>query len=278
MESNFSISFPLSEPKREAPVVSAAPFKSSFSKKLYQNAFRTNSWKTLLTQEPMGLPEEFFKLSGEPVTSTPQPYSIDALLSSSSFVKSESSPISSYDEGDRVEKMEKFPNDKVTDFKHVIYNLLVDAYNAGNPSDHLVYPCTVEMSEKVRNGFQFNDNMDPERRIPELYGHHIHQSRLEHENQQSPFIQDIYKYYLRAGVELLSKYFEKCGRFTFLYDEETPLFIPGGALRDAEQRMKKMRTRARKRERENADNTSPKRKNSKVPYFVKCGLKKSAKS
>jgi len=179
--------------------------------------------------------------------------------------------------------MEKFPEDKVSDFKHVIYNLLVDGYNSGNPTSFLVFPRKVEVAGRTKHGFQFNNDMDPDKRIPELYGLHIHQSRLEQENQNSPFIQDLYKFYLRAGVELLGKYFEKIGKYTFLYDDELPLFEAGGSLRDAEQRIKKMRTRARKRERETVPDPDAnttygafrKKKGSsrKIPYYVKCGLK-----
>jgi len=80
------------------------------------------------------------------------------------------------------------------------------------------------------------------------------------ENQESIFIQDLYKFYLRAVLELLAKYFEKCDKYTFL-DDDAPLFVPGTSLKEAEARMKTMRTRARKRKNANRESKKPVRKN-----------------
>jgi len=223
-----------------------------------------------------------------PIPEARSSHSIVSLLKKSEEEKSNGFPQAKQQNETHVKpeiffRMEKFPEDKVSDFKHVIYNLLVDGYNSGNPKNFLVFPCKLEVAGRSKHGFQFNNDMDPDKRIPELYGLHIHQSHLEQENQNSPFIQDLYKFYLRAGVELLGKYFEKIGKYTFLYDDELPLFESGGSLRDAEQRIKKMRTRARKRERDtipSPDSPNPygafrKKKGSsrKIPYYVKCGLK-----
>ncbi len=68
---------------------------------------------------------------------------------------------------------------------------------------------------------------------------------LEKEDQESIFIQDLYKFYLRASVELLSKYFEKRDKYTYLY-EDIALFIAGNSLEEAEERIRNMKTRARK--------------------------------
>jgi len=51
---------------------------------------------------------------------------------------------------------------------------------------------------------------------------------------------------LRASVELLSKYFEKRDKYTYLY-EDVPLFLPNGTLEQAEERIRNMKTRARKK-------------------------------
>lgn len=137
----------------------------------------------------------------------------------------------------------------MSDLKHVIYNLLVDNYN--NPSIHsLVQPYTTKLNGVVRCGFAFNDRCDPDKKLAELYAQHIRKGRLEEQDYSNPFIQDLYKFYLRACVELLAKYFEKTSRdkYTFLYEEdEAPLFVPGGSLEEAEKRIRHMKTRARKR-------------------------------
>jgi len=146
--------------------------------------------------------------------------------------------------------MELFPADKVSDFKHVIYNLLVENYNLPNKTEvPFLEACAVQFEGQIRHGFRFNENAreHPDKKLPELYAYHIRKGRLDLEDQNSIFIQDLYKFYQRACLELLGKYFQKIDKYTFLYDDETPLFVPGTSLKQAEERMKKMRTRARKR-------------------------------
>jgi len=141
--------------------------------------------------------------------------------------------------------MEKFPLDKVSDFKHVIYNLLVDHHN--NPEMvPFIEPISMVLDGETRTGFRFPENFSPEKKLPELYAQHIRRARLDLEHQDSIFIQDLYKFYLRAVLELLAKYFEKCDKYTFL-DDDAPLFVQGTSIKEAEARMKTMRTRARKR-------------------------------
>jgi len=154
--------------------------------------------------------------------------------------------------------MEKFPLDKVSDFKHVIYNLLVDHYN--NPElVPFIEPVQIVLDGEVRTGFRFPENYNPEKKLPELYAQHIRRARLDLENQDSIFIQDLYKFYLRAVLELLAKYFEKCDKYTFL-DDDAPLFVPGTSLKEVEARMKTMRTRARKRKSASRESKKPARK------------------
>jgi hypothetical protein len=154
--------------------------------------------------------------------------------------------------------MEKFPLDKVSDFKHVIYNLLVDHHN--NPElVPFIEPVQLVLDGDVRTGFRFPELYNPEKRLPELYAQHIRRARLDLENQDSIFIQDLYKFYLRAVLELLAKYFEKCDKYTFL-DDDAPLFVPGTSIKEAEARMKTMRTRARKRKSASRDAKKKSRK------------------
>jgi len=122
----------------------------------------------------------------------------------------------------------------------------VDNFNNPSKADQaLVHPCTVEDRGVKRYGFTFNMRQHPEKRLPELYSFHIRKARLDLEDTSSIFIQDLYKFYLRAALELLSKYFEKRSKWTFLYDSPEPLFEPGITLEQAEERIRNMKTRAR---------------------------------
>jgi hypothetical protein len=141
--------------------------------------------------------------------------------------------------------MQPFSTEKVNDFKHVIYNLLVDNYNNPHKSNFVI-PITIEENGVVRTGFCFNEAENPEKRLPELYAQHIRKARLEQEDISSVFVHDLYKFYLRASVELLSKYFEKRDKYTYLY-EDSPLFLMNDTLERAEERIRNMKTRARKK-------------------------------
>lgn len=155
--------------------------------------------------------------------------------------------IPSTSEQQEVHLMASFPPESLQDFKHVLYNLLVEQHN--NPSaSTFLQSCTMEEDGVIRHGFRFNSRQNPEKKLPELYAQHIRKARLDCEDQSSVFIQDLYKYYLRACVELLSKYFEKRDKYTYLYDD-IPLFVTGETLDQAEERIKTMKTRARKKRR-----------------------------
>jgi len=156
-------------------------------------------------------------------------------------------------ENEGVKLMKGFPAEKTENFKHVIYNLLVESYNSNSASHCLVLPCTLNVSGMDRHGFKFNESLDPDKKLPELYALHIRHARLDLQDQDSVFIQDLYKFYLRYALELLGKYFEKApgnsgNKYTFLYDCDNPLFIAGEPLRVAEKRIRDMKTRARKRD------------------------------
>jgi len=141
--------------------------------------------------------------------------------------------------------MQAFPLEKVNDFKHVIYNLLVEYHNNPHKSN-FVQTCNIEDNGVMRTGFCFNEAENPEKKLPELYAQHIRKARLDQEDISSVFVHDLYKFYLRASVELLSKYFEKRDKYTYLY-EDVPLFIQNGSLEQAEERIRNMKTRARKK-------------------------------
>lgn len=142
-------------------------------------------------------------------------------------------------------KMDAFPPENVQDFKHVLYNLLVENHNHPG-AQTFVQPCVMNIDGVQRQGFRFNSRQNPEKKLPELYAQHLRKARLDWEDQNSVFIQDLYKYYLRACVELLSKYFDKRDKYLYLYDD-MPLFIPGESLEKAEERLRNMKTRARKK-------------------------------
>jgi len=141
--------------------------------------------------------------------------------------------------------MESFGESELTDFKHVVYNLLVANHNYG---ETLAMPCILldQVTGRFRTGFRFDENRGPDKRLPELYAQYVRKAQLDQEDPSNVLIQDVYKYYLRACVELLGKYFDKRDKFTYLYDE-VPLFVPNGSLADAEKRIRSMKTRARRR-------------------------------
>eukprot|EP01118_Nematostelium_gracile_P003620 TRINITY_DN1418_c0_g1_i1.p1 TRINITY_DN1418_c0_g1~~TRINITY_DN1418_c0_g1_i1.p1 ORF type:complete len:243 (+),score=45.61 TRINITY_DN1418_c0_g1_i1:68-730(+) len=161
-------------------------------------------------------------------------------------------------------EMEYFPPEKVDNFKHVIYNLLVEHYNSKFPDSCLVAPCVIMIDNQRINGFQFLKSQNPDKKIPELYAIHARNARLDLQSPDSVFIQDCYKFYLRSALELLGKYFTKSpilpesARYAYIYDDDCPLFIPGGSLKDAEERITKMKTRARKRSDSNGTKNPPK--------------------
>jgi len=166
-------------------------------------------------------------------------------LSSHALAPSEKEDILAIPPSPNRKPMEPFPPEKVSDFKHVIYNLLVENYN--NPTKAtFCQPCTFVEGGMKRVGFFFNPKENPEKKLPELYSLHIRKARLDIQDQNSVLIQDLYKFYLRAAVELLGKYFLKRGKYTYLYDD-IPLFQPGSSLKATEERLRAMKTRARKR-------------------------------
>lgn len=137
-----------------------------------------------------------------------------------------------------------FEQSSISNFKHVMYNLLAQAHLDPN-GIHLVEPITLTINGRDRKGFRFNGLLEPEKRLAELYAFHIHKRALDQEQMADVFIQDLYRFYARSCVELLSKYFQKLDRFTYIYEEE-PLFQPGETLIEAKERLSRLQTRSRK--------------------------------
>jgi len=145
----------------------------------------------------------------------------------------------------RSPRMHSFPPSQVKDWKHVIYNLLVENYNSED-KDTLVQPFEVLINGTLRKGFKFNQKHNPGKKLAELYTLHMRHARLDLEDQNSVFVQDLYKFYLRSAFQLLAQYFEKYDQYTYLYTDEA-LFVPGESLEEANARIKRMGTRTRKK-------------------------------
>jgi len=132
--------------------------------------------------------------------------------------------------------MEPFPDHRVVHWKYVLYNLLVEHYNSDDKNT-LAVPCEVTKSGKSLKGFSLNQAHDPKKRLAELYSLYVRKEDLASEDYSSPFIQDLYKYYLRCALQLMNKFFIKAGPWTYLYDEVI-LFVPEEDLNAAEMRLR----------------------------------------
>jgi hypothetical protein len=82
--------------------------------------------------------------------------------------------------------------------------------------------------------------------LSELYALYMRKGDLSAEDKSSVFTQDLYRYYLRSGVEVLSKYFEKVDKYKYMYFD-VPLFVPGETLVRAEERINSISSRERQR-------------------------------
>jgi len=144
--------------------------------------------------------------------------------------------------------MDFFPAQLVTDIKHVIYNLFVEHYNKPDEPS-LIRPFTLPEGTCGISGigFRFVETQHPEIRLPELYAQFIRKTRLDLADPKAIMTQDLYRFYLRACLELLSKYFRKIDKWTYLFYDNQPLFVPGLSLEEAEVRVRNQRTIARKK-------------------------------
>jgi len=145
--------------------------------------------------------------------------------------------------------MDRIPSCQVTHWKHVIYNLLVDNHNDPVQSKFCApYSVRFFNDQNVayeRLGFRFNLQQNPAKRLAELWAFHEKRKDLEQTNLAPVFKSDLYKFYLRACLDLLAKYFTKHDKYTFLY-EDIPLFVPNRSLEDALVRLKKLPAKSRK--------------------------------
>jgi len=132
--------------------------------------------------------------------------------------------------------MEPFPAHRVVHWKYVLYNLLVEHYNSEDKNT-LAVPCEVSKNGKTLKGFSLNQALDPKKRLAELYSLYVRKEDLASEDYSSPFIQDLYKYYLRCALQLMNKFFIKAGPWTYLYDEVI-LFVAEEDLNAAEMRLR----------------------------------------
>jgi len=168
----------------------------------------------------------------------------------------------------------------VTHWKHVIYNLLVDNHNNPNlhhfcvPYQHRFLNKKGELEE--RKGFRFDVTQSPQKKLAELWAEHEKEKKLEDIELPQIFKDDLYKYYLRACLDLLAKYFIKQDKFTFMYDD-IPLFVPNGSLDDALARIKIIcaRNRKAKKEKDNSSGRGKTEKTSKKRYHSKSPSKRS---
>eukprot|EP01119_Soliformovum_irregulare_P021353 TRINITY_DN7088_c0_g1_i1.p1 TRINITY_DN7088_c0_g1~~TRINITY_DN7088_c0_g1_i1.p1 ORF type:complete len:264 (+),score=49.25 TRINITY_DN7088_c0_g1_i1:285-1076(+) len=142
--------------------------------------------------------------------------------------------------------MQSFPESEIYDWKHVLYNLLVDHHNRTDKSKCLIAPCDVLHRGKTRMGFSVNPSADPKKRFAELFARYIRNASLDRKDIPSPFGEDLYKYYYRSASQLMAKYFTKVGANTYLYDD-VPLFYSGETLDKAKLRLKLVKTKERRR-------------------------------
>lgn len=213
---------------------------------------------TLLPPLISQIPSNLFNLNQQTQPQTQTQVQVQTSTQTQNVIQNQNQPQTQQTQG-----MASFASDLVVDFKHLIYNLLVDNYN--NSQNNFCIPISVEIMPGVfKQGFQFNAEQQADKRLAEFYAQHIRKANLQLENQDSVFIQDLYKFYLRACVELLSKYFIKQDKYTYLYDD-IPLFVAGGNLEDAEFRISKLGTIQRKKTGgvSNANNNSGTRKSRK---------------
>eukprot|EP01119_Soliformovum_irregulare_P001400 TRINITY_DN11102_c0_g1_i1.p1 TRINITY_DN11102_c0_g1~~TRINITY_DN11102_c0_g1_i1.p1 ORF type:complete len:270 (+),score=30.82 TRINITY_DN11102_c0_g1_i1:700-1509(+) len=147
----------------------------------------------------------------------------------------------SYDEPADYRQMEPFNWENNT-WKHVIYNLLVSHHNS---RVGIASPCTIQMRDgTLRDGFKFDPSQEPKKYLAELYASHVKHIDLPTLDTRTCNVADLYKKYLRAALQLMSKYFGKAANWTYVYDS-IPLFIPNETLEEAKDRLKLIGPRKR---------------------------------
>lgn len=137
-----------------------------------------------------------------------------------------------------------FPHNEVKDMKHVVYNLLAQGHNNPDVALARVIVAAPESGQGLRFGFEFISEKDPAKFLPELHAKFIRKAKepLTSLDICPILLKDLYKFYLRSFNEILQKYFDKVGPFTYLYFGP-PLFVPGDTLEAARARITQMRAR-----------------------------------
>jgi len=135
-----------------------------------------------------------------------------------------------------------FDDSSITNFKYVLYNLL--AYQHNNPTQQPLIEqiTTTDKKKKLRKGFRLNSKEEPEKRLAELYSKYVRKADLNTmgpgEIQASVFLQDLYKFYHRSCEQLLSKYFDKVDKYTWVHSSDKHMFEAGLSLHSSEERLK----------------------------------------
>jgi len=157
-----------------------------------------------------------------------------------------------------VPLMKMFGQDDTTDFKRVLYNMLVLEHNKKVNQKNRTDPwflsqISLNYLGSTKNGFCFNREIDPMKTMAELYAFYLRSERLDVLDISSLLVQDLYKFYARSCVELLRKYFIKIDDYTYLYaDNNLPLFVAEETLEQATKRIKKI-TPKKSRKRSSSD-------------------------
>jgi hypothetical protein len=146
------------------------------------------------------------------------------------------------------QRMDSFPPAQVSDWKHVLYNLLVENHNSGDDQNTLLKPVEVMVAGQLKRGFRINPAMQPRQLLAEMYATHVRKESLHGSQGLKPvLLQDLYKHYLRAAYQLMSKYFNKVDQWTYVYGD-IPLFVSGETLAEASDRLKLLDTKQRRQQ------------------------------
>jgi len=153
-------------------------------------------------------------------------------------------------------KMPLFEDSSITNFKYVLYNLLANQHNNTTKQPLIEQITTSDKKKKLRKGFRLNAKAEPEKRLAELYSKYVRKADLntlsaETDIQSSVFVQDLYKFYHRSCEQLLSKYFDKVDKYTWVHSSDRHMFEGGLSLHESEERLKaipKKKTNKRSRD------------------------------
>eukprot|EP01119_Soliformovum_irregulare_P016286 TRINITY_DN4693_c0_g1_i1.p1 TRINITY_DN4693_c0_g1~~TRINITY_DN4693_c0_g1_i1.p1 ORF type:complete len:182 (-),score=10.18 TRINITY_DN4693_c0_g1_i1:163-663(-) len=147
--------------------------------------------------------------------------------------------------------MEPFPASEVTDWKHVLYNQMVQSFNYPELQT-LVHPCHVLHQNKYELGFVINDQNNPKKRLAELFAIHNKGICLQEMGLSPGYLDDLVNYYYKCVAQIMAKYYTRIGPYTYIYDR-TPLFIAGEDLDQARERLAALASKQRGSKRHTSD-------------------------